>query len=80
MTAIEEIAIEEIAGSLVRETGRISSEMEDTQDWSKGPVEFPRMKPKHLSHTCGEGWGKGPPLPVSCRKNKAASVGQWRFP
>ena len=36
MTAREE---SKQAGSLVRETGRISSEMEDTQDWSKDPVD-----------------------------------------
>jgi hypothetical protein len=55
MTAIDESTK---AGSLVRETGRISSEMEDTQDWSKDPVIW--MKPNTFSHTCGEGWGKGP--------------------
>jgi hypothetical protein len=42
MTAIEE---SKQAGSLVRETGRISSEVEDTQ---KRPHGFPGMKPKHL--------------------------------
>ncbi len=38
MTSIEESTQ---AGSLVRETGRISSEMEDTQvGWSKDPVDY----------------------------------------